>query len=77
MEEVYKCEQIPIIVCVPDNTVSLCLNATVIDKNKKMLEVTNTMEIADLYEARVKGEEWADENVEYVINPDFEGDADD
>lgn len=77
MKEVYECEQIPLIVYVPDNTVSLCLNATVLTKDKKMLEVTNTMEMADLYEARVKGEEWEDENVEYVINPDFEGDADD
>ena len=77
MNKLYECEQVPIIVCVPNNTVSLRLDATVLTKDKKMLEVTNTMEMADLYEARVKGEEWADENVEYVINPDFEGDADD
>ena len=77
MNKSYECEQVPLIVCVPNNTVLLRLNATVLTQDKKMLEVTNTMEMSDLYEAVVKGAEWEDENVEYVINPDFEGGADD
>lgn len=63
----YKCDLIPLIVYVPNNTVALDLNATVIEKDKSTQNVMNTMSMAELYEARVDGEEWESENVKYKI----------
>lgn len=58
----YECDLIPLIVYVPNNTVALDLNATVIEKDKSTQNVMNTMSIAELYEARLGGEEWESEN---------------
>ena len=63
----YKCDLIPLIVYVPNNTVALDLNATVIEKDKSTQNVINTMSMAELYEARVDGEEWESKNVKYKI----------
>lgn len=66
-KEEYERPQIPLIVYVPDNTVSLTLTATVMEDDESMLNVVNKMTIADLYDARVSGEEWEYENVKYVL----------
>ncbi len=63
----YKCDLIPLIVYVPNNTVALDLNATVIEKDKSTQNVMSTMSMAELYEARVDGEEWESENIKYKI----------
>lgn len=63
----YKCDLIPLIVYVPNNTVALDLNATVIEKDKSTQNVMNTMSMAELYEARLDGEVWESENVKYKI----------
>lgn len=62
-----KCDLIPLIVYVPNNTVALDLNATVIKKDKSTQNVMNTMSMAELYEARLDGEVWESENVKYEI----------
>lgn len=66
-DEEYKCDLIPLIVYVPNNTVALDLNATVIEKDKSMQHVLNSMSMPELYEARVDGDVWESENVKYRI----------
>lgn len=63
----YECDLIPLIVYVPNNTVALDLYVTVIEKDKSIQHAVNSMTMAELYEARVDGDQWEAENVKYRI----------
>lgn len=65
--EEYKCEQVPVILHIPNNTVKLTLTAKLIDENDEFLEVVNVMSLPEITEARISGEEWEYENVVYTL----------
>lgn len=52
----------------PNNTVALDLYVTVMEEDKSTQHAVNSMSIADLYEARVDGDQWEAENVKYTIS---------
>jgi len=57
-----KCKLVPLIINVPDNTAMLTLIAKVMDDKGEMMTVESTMTLKEVIEARIKGEEWEDEN---------------
>lgn len=65
--EEYKCEQVPVILHIPNNTVKLTLTAKVINENDEFLEVVSIMSLPEITDARISGEEWEDENVLYTL----------
>lgn len=67
MSEEYKCELVPLIINVPDNTAMLTVIAKVMDDKGEMMTVENTMTLKEVIEARIKGEEWEDENATWVL----------
>ena len=60
--------QMGIIFNIPTNTVKLELIATVIDEDDKLNRVTTTINLPDIYEARVLGEDWETEPIHYRLS---------
>ena len=67
MSKEYKCEFVPLIINVPDNTAMLTLTAKVMDDKGEMMTVESIMTLKEVIEARIKGEEWEDENATWVF----------
>lgn len=67
MEKDYECEQVPVIINIPDNTVKLSVKATVMEKDDSLVEAETTMTTAEVMDARIRGEEWEFENVKYQL----------
>lgn len=67
MSKEYKCELVPLIINVPDNTAMLTLIAKVMDDKGEIITVESTMSLKEVIEARIKGEEWEDKNAIYVL----------
>lgn len=67
MEKDYECEQVPVIINIPDNTVKLSVKATVMEKDDSLVEAEMTMTTAEVMDARIRGEEWEFENVKYRL----------
>lgn len=67
MDKEYKCELVPLIINVPDNTAMLTLIAKVMDDKGEMMTVESTMTLKEVIEARIKGEEWEDKNATWVL----------
>ena len=67
MEKEYECKLVPLIINVPDNTAMLTLTAKIMDDKGEIITVENTMTLREVIEARVKGEEWEDENTIYTL----------
>lgn len=67
MNKEYECEQVPVILYIPNNTVKLTLTAKLIDENDEFLEVVSVMSLPEITEARISGEEWEDENIVYTL----------
>lgn len=65
--EEYKCEQVPVILYIPNNTVKLTLTAKLINENDEFLEVVSIMSLPEITDARISGEEWEDENIVYTL----------
>lgn len=65
--EEYKCEQVPVILYIPNNTVKLTLTAKLIDENDEFFEVANIMSLPEITDARISGEEWEYENAVYTL----------
>ena len=65
--EEYVCNQVPIIIHIPDNAVKLTIEAKLIDENDEFITAVNTMRLAEITEARIDGEEWEAENVKYCL----------
>lgn len=63
----YECEQVPVMINVPDNTVKLNVKATVMEKDDSLVEAEMTMTTAEVMEARIRGEEWEFENATYKL----------
>ena len=59
--------QMGIIFNIPTNTVKLDIAATVIDENNKLHTASTSMNLSEIYEARILGNEWEIENVKYVL----------
>ena len=61
-------ELMQIIISVPNNTVKLEINATIMDEETDELYVaTNKMPTNEVIEARISGWEWEGENVKYRL----------
>ena len=57
-----------IIIDVPKQAVKLEVNATIIDnKTDELYKTTSTLNLADITEARIAGDEWEGENVKYCL----------
>lgn len=67
MQEEYKCEQVPAIINIPDNTVKLTVRAKIIEEDDTLQEVEMTMNTAEVMDARISGDEWEQENVMYRL----------
>ena len=67
IEEVINNEQMGIIFNVPTNTIKLEVIATLIDDNDKTYKAESVLNIAELYDARILGDEWEAANVKYRI----------
>lgn len=70
MSESYECKQMPLILYAPNNTIELKLIATVINEDGSTMQVMDKIPISRLYEARIEGEIWENENGTWVINDD-------
>lgn len=51
MEKEYECEQVPVIINVPDNTVKLNVKATVMEDDNSLREAEMTMNTAQVMKA--------------------------
>ena len=57
-----------IIIDVPKQAVKLEVNATIIDnETDELYKTTSTLNLADITEARIVGDEWESENVKYCL----------
>ena len=57
-----------IIINVPKQSVKIEVNATVIDdETDKLYSTTSILNLADITEARIAGDEWESENVKYCL----------
>jgi len=66
-EKIINENQMAIIFNVPTNTIKLEVIATLMDKDDTTYKATSSLNIAELYEARILGDEWEAENVKYVL----------
>ena len=57
-----------VLLSVPLNTVKLILTAKILNEDDTFTEVTTTMNLQDIIQARVDAEFWIDENGRWVIN---------
>ena len=53
---------------IPLNTVKLTLTAKTLNEDETFTELTTTMNLQDIIQARVEAEFWIDENGKWVIN---------
>ena len=53
---------------VPLNTVKLILTAKILNEDETFTEVTTTMNLQDIIQARVDAEFWIDENGRWIVN---------
>ena len=67
MSENYDVKLVPAIIYIPENTVKLTNIATVMEDADKLIEVSNTMKTAEVIEARIEGEYWEADNVQYRL----------
>ncbi len=63
----YSCNQVPIIINIPDNTVKVEIIATVLDDNDKFLNLSSKLKTSEIMDARIGAEYWENENVKYVL----------
>ena len=57
-----------VIIDIPKQSVKLEINATIIDdETDELYKSTSVLNLADITEARIAGDEWENENVEYVL----------
>ena len=57
-----------IIIDVPKQAVKLEINATIIDdETDELYKSTSILNLADITEARIAGDEWESENVKYCL----------
>lgn len=57
-----------IIIDVPKQSVKIEVNATIIDdETDELYSTTSTLNLADITEARIAGDEWESENVKYCL----------
>lgn len=59
--------QMSVVLRIPKSTAKLTLIATVIDDDGDMHDMITVFPLADLYEARILGDEWELENVKYQL----------
>ena len=59
--------QMGIIFNIPTNTVKLDITATVIDENNQLHTASTSINLSEIYEARILGNEWEINNVKYVL----------
>jgi len=59
--------QMGIIVYIPKRTIKLELTCTIMDDEDNSVRVGNTMNVSELYDARIAGDQWEGENVKYCL----------
>ena len=67
IEEAINDNQMGIIFNIPTNTIKLEVVTTLIDNDDKTYKATSTLNVAQLYDARILGDKWEAENVKYVL----------
>ena len=61
---------VPIITHIPNNTCRVAINVLLMDDDGEMHEASTVMNLPEIVEARINGEEWEDENVKYCLTED-------
>lgn len=71
-EEIYDKDCIPAIIYIPPEAVQIKISCKLIDEeNFKTYDVEKTMNMTEIRNSIISGDEWEAENVKYVINKDF------
>ena len=68
MKEEYECEQVPVVLYIPNNTIKLQLTATVMEDDGSMPEVVDTLFPARLADARIDGDMWERDNTQWKLS---------
>lgn len=58
---------VPVVVFVPDNTIKLEISAQILDDNDDVINVVQTLNTANVVQARIDGSDWEREFGEYVL----------
>lgn len=61
-----ECNQVPVILCIPEGTVRLEMTATMLDENLEQSEAFSVLNLEELIDARIKGEEYEEDNAMWV-----------
>lgn len=58
---------VPVILYIPNNTISLEINARIIDEDENIQTAISRWNMKELNTAKIEGDQWEVDNVKYVI----------
>ena len=68
-QEIIELKEVPVILYIPENAVSLTLKVRIIDENEEIIGVEKRLQLPEITEARILGEEWEGEHAVYALTP--------
>ena len=66
-EKILECNQVPVILRIPEGTVRLEMTVTMLDENLEQSKALSVLSLEELIDARIKGEEYEEDNAMWVI----------
>lgn len=66
-EKVLECNQVPVILHIPEGTIRLEMTVTMLDENLEQSKALSVLNLEELIDARIKGEEYEEDNAMWVI----------
>lgn len=67
MPEYVNVTTVPAVVFIPDNTIKLEISAQILNDNDDVINVVQTLNTANVVQARIDGSDWECEFGEYVL----------
>lgn len=58
---------VPVILYIPNNAVSVEINARIIDENENICTAVSKYNMKELNDAKIEGEYWESENIKYTL----------
>lgn len=58
---------VPVILYIPNNTISLEINARIVDEDENIQTAISKWNMKELNTAKIEGDQWEADNVKYVI----------
>ena len=65
-EKILQCNQVPVILRIPEGTVRLEMTVTMLDENLEQSKALSVLSLEELIDARIKGEEYEEDNAMWV-----------